>query len=323
MRRQIIVIFYSLFLWLGLPLHAAESGAEYSAEVITPGAAAASAPRAAIPNRGALFRLDHGGHTAWLFGTIHVGAADFYPLEPRLVAALSDASVLALEVDPLGDQGAIAQAVRDHGMYKNGRGPVTSDVSPPFRPRLQQLLRRYAIPADSVAGMKPWMLASLLTVSEFAAQGYDPALSVDTWLSRQARERKLRVVELESVAGQMMLFNRMSLAEQVRFLEEGIAAIDDEDQGKQAREIVQAWRLADAAGLDVLARKAQDDASFSGKFVQTVLLDQRNPGLAAGIAHLLARERNSFAAIGVLHLVGKGSVPELLRQRGIAVERIY
>jgi uncharacterized protein YbaP (TraB family) len=38
---------------------------------------------------------------------------------------------------------------------------------------------------------------------------------------------------------------------------------------------------------------------------------------------LMARENNSLAAIGVLHLVGKGSVPELLRKRGLTVERIY
>jgi uncharacterized protein len=130
-------------------------------------------------------------------------------------------------------------------------------------------------------------------------------------------------VELESVAGQMMLFNRMSNAEQARFLEEGIAAIEDEEQARQAHDIINAWRHADQAGLDAIARKAEEDDTFSGKFVQHVLLDQRNPGLAAGIASLLARERSSFAAIGVLHLVGKGNVPELLRKRGIAVERIY
>jgi uncharacterized protein len=310
MQRQIIVLFCSLFLWFsvssGMPLHAAEAPAAGN-----------------IPNRGALFKLEQGGHTAYLFGTIHVGAADFYPLEPRLMAALQQASVLALEIDPLGDQAAIARAVRDHGMARNGRGAVAEELSPAYRPRLQQLLRRYAISPETVAPMKPWMVASLLTISEFAAQGYDPALAVDAWLSRQAKERRLRVVELESVSGQMMLFNRMSNAEQARFLEEGIAAIEDEEQAKQAHDIVNAWRHADQAGLDAIARKGEEDDTFSGKFVQHVLLDQRNPALAAGIASLLARERHSFMAIGVLHLVGKGNVPELLRKRGIAVQRIY
>lgn len=314
MRRQIIVMFCSLFLFG--PLHQAAAAAEDT----TP---ALQAPASPIPNRGALFKIERGGHTLYLFGTIHVGAADFYPLEPRVMAALARASVLALEVDPLGDQAKIVKAVREHGLYQNGRGPASAELAPPFRPRLERLLRKFAIPDDAVATMKPWMLASMLTVSEFAAQGYDTGLAVDAWLSQQARARRLRVVELESVAGQMALFSGMSMAEQARFLEEGIAAIEDEEQAEQARAIAQAWRSADIAALDALAVKAAADDTFSGRFVQQVLLDGRNPALADGIAKLLARENNSLAAIGVLHLVGKGSVPELLRRQGMAVERIY
>ena len=305
MQRQIIVMFCSLLL---LALGCAGAGTAAAQEV---------------PNRGALFRLEQGGHTAYLFGTIHVGAADFYPLEPRMMQALKSATVLALEVDPLGDQAQMVKAVREHGMYPKGGGPVSADLAPPFRPRLERLLRRYAIPGESVAMMKPWMLASLLTVSEFAAQGYDASLAVDAWLAQQARARRLRVVELESVAGQMALFNGMSLAEQALFLQEGIAAIEDREQAAQAREIADAWRRADQAALDALASKAAADDSFSGRFVQRVLLDQRNPGLADGIAALLAREQHSVVAIGILHLLGSGSVPALLKQRGVSVERVY
>lgn len=313
MRRQIIVMFCSLFFFGPAGAAVAEAPAALTQ--------AQSAPH--IPNRGALFKAEQGGNILYLFGTIHVGAADFYPLEPRMMAALARATVLALEVDPLGDQATIIKAVREHGLYQNGRGPASAELAPPFRPRLERLLRKFAIPDDAVATMKPWMLASMLTVSEFAAQGYDTGLAVDTWLSQQARARRLRIVELESVASQMALFNRMSMAEQARFLEEGIAAIEDKEQAEQAREIARAWRTADIAGLDALAQKAEQDQTFSGRFVQTVLLDGRNPALADGIAKILARENNSLAAIGVLHLLGKGSVPELLRRRGITVERIY
>ncbi|MES2258838.1 MAG: TraB/GumN family protein [Pseudomonadota bacterium] len=308
MRRQIIVMFCALLLFVAGGVRAEAS---------------APAAQDAIPNRGVLFRLEQGGHTSYLFGTIHVGAADFYPLEPRVMEALRRATVLALEVDPLGNPAQIVKAVREHGMYRGGRGPASADLSPPFRPRLARLLRKFDIPDESVAAMKPWMLATLLTMSEFAAQGYDSSLAVDAWLSQQAKQRQLVVLELESMAGQMALFDRMSGPEQALFLEEGIAAIEDRQQAAQAREIAQAWRTADAEALDALARKAADDDTFSGRFVQTVLLAQRNPGLADGIAALLARENNSLVAIGVLHLVGTGSVPELLQRRGITVERVY
>lgn len=314
MRRQIIVLFCSLF-WFVPPALWAQEGAQQQASQ------QASAPGAA--NRGALFKVVQDGHTLYLFGTIHVGAPDFYPLEGRVLGALERASVLALEIDPLANPARMAQAVQQYGMYARGAGTAQAALPAPYRPRLERLLRQYALDADTVASMKPWLLASVLTVSEFSAQGYDTALAVDAWLARQAHQRKLPVLELESPESQMALFDRMTAEEQSRFLQEGIDAIEDHQQASQAREIAEAWRAADAAALDTLARKAAEDDTFSGRFVQRMLLDGRNPALADGIAALLARETDSLAAIGVLHLVGTNSVPELLRKRGLAVERIY
>jgi uncharacterized protein YbaP (TraB family) len=276
-----------------------------------------------VPNRGALFKLQRDGHTAWLFGTIHVGAADFYPLEPRVMAALDRASAVALEVDPRGDSGKLLQAVRQFGLYAAGGGPASAEIAESYRPRLARLLAQYGISAAAVAPMKPWMLASVLTVSEFAVQGYSSELAVDGWLSQRAHQHKQKVVELESAASQMALFDRMTAAEQARFLEEGIDAIEDKELGVQPRDIAQAWRSADRAKLDALAQKAAEDETFSGKFVQKVLLDERNPQLADGIVRMMSKEQHGFAAIGILHLVGSGSVPELLRRRGVTVERIY
>jgi len=278
---------------------------------------------AAVPNRGALFRVEAGGHVTWLFGTIHVGARDFYPLEPRLMAALREASVLALEVDPLGSQNDIARAVREHGMYQNGRGPASAELPAPYRPRLDRLLRRHEIGPQTVALMKPWMIASLLTVREFEAQGYQAELAVDAWLAQQAHGRGQKVMELESVQGQMALFGRMPLADQALFLQECIDAIEDKEQAGDAREIARAWATADQAALERIAAKTAADTTYSGKFVSQVLLAGRNPALAARIAALLKSERRSVAAIGVLHLVGAGSVPELLRAQGLLVERVY
>ncbi|MBB3223922.1 TraB/GumN family protein [Pseudoduganella umbonata] len=296
---------------------------------------AALAPRAmaadGTPNRGALFRIEqpaagnagNAGNVAWLFGTIHVGAKSFYPLEPKIMAALENAAVLALEVDPLGSQDDIARAVREYGMYPAGRGPASAELAAPYRPRLERLLRQYDVPPASVAPMKPWMLASLLTVREFERQGYQTDLAVEMWLSHGARARKQKIVELESVQAQMALFGRMTTADQALFLQETIDAIDGSEQASDARAIATAWATADQAALDRIAEKTATDDTFSGRFVSRVLLDGRNPLLADGIAKLLAREKQSVVAIGVLHLVGKNSVPELLRRQGLRVERVY
>jgi uncharacterized protein YbaP (TraB family) len=303
MRRQIIVLFCSLFFFALGPAVAVEQ---------------AAAPNVA-PNRGALFKVQQDGHTLYLFGTIHVGAKDFYPLEPRLSGLLKNAPVLALEIDPLADQQKLVRAVQQYGISAKGSSALTAE----WRQRLNRLLKQYNIAPETVATMKPWLLASVLTVSEFAAQGYDAALAVDAHLSKQAHDAGQKVVELESPESQMALFDKLTPTEQLVFLQEAIAGIEDKEQADQAREIAEAWRHADVKALDALALKAEHDDTFSGRFVQKVLLEGRNPALADGMVKLMARENNSVVAIGVLHLIGKTSVPELLRKRGLSVERIY
>lgn len=302
MRRQIIVMFCGLFL---LPLPAAF----------------AEAPPAAV-NRGALFKVQDASHTLYLFGTIHVGAPDFYPLEPTVTRALHEAGALALEIDPTADPRLAASAVLKYGMDAPG-GKAPADCRQVLAPRVTPLLQKYGIPAEAAAPMKPWMLASVLAISEFSTLGYRADLAVDSYLSQQAKQRRIPVLELESMESQLALFGGMTPDEQCRFLEDSVASIEDKDQKEEAREIANAWRTADAAAFERLAAKAATDPSFAAQFVQKVLLDGRNPALADGIANLLKREKSSLAAIGVLHLVGSQSVPDLLRKKGLKVERIY
>ena len=302
MRRQIIVMFCGLFL---LPLQSA----------------LAEAPSVA-QKRGALFKVQDASHTLYLFGTIHVGAPDFYPLEPTVTQALNGAGALALEIDPGADPRKAVSAVLKYGMEAPG-SKVPPDCRQTLAPRLAPLLQKYGIAPEAVAPMKPWMLASMLAIGEFSTLGYRSDLAVDSYLSQQAKARKIPVLELESMEGQMALFGAMSPLDQCRFLEDGVASIEEQEQSQEAREIADAWRNADAAAFDRLAAKAATDPSFAAQFVQKVLLDGRNPALADGIAKLLAREKSSLAAIGVLHLVGDKSVPDLLRKRGLKVERVY
>jgi uncharacterized protein YbaP (TraB family) len=66
--------------------------------------------------RGTLCRVDYQGHTCYLFGTVHVGQAAFYPLEPQVTHALQQADRLAIEVD-IRNTAAFQQAILQYGLY--------------------------------------------------------------------------------------------------------------------------------------------------------------------------------------------------------------
>jgi uncharacterized protein YbaP (TraB family) len=292
MRRQIIVVFLSLF-WIAL------------------------APASAT-DRGALFKVTGSGHSMYLFGTMHVGLPEFYPLEPRIAQAVAAASTLALEVDPALPAEVAAKAMLDHGMAAAG-----ATMPAPLAARLARALGKAGIDPAAVAPFKPWMVALILTIGDIAAQGYSPGLSVDSHLSGLARAAKVNVISLESAGLQMALFDRLSDAEQLRYLDESMAMIETGKARAQTREVVDAWRTADRKALDALAAKLESDMTFFGRFTQQALLAERNPGMADKLLQLLAQENNTVAAIGVLHLLGKNSVPALMRARGVTVERVY
>ncbi|MCC2972969.1 TraB/GumN family protein [Massilia sp. IC2-476] len=296
MRRPIIVVFFSLFL-LAFQALAAE--------------------------RGALFKVSGSGHSLYLYGTIHAGRPDFYPLEPRIRQALEAAPTLALEIDTARDPAAMAAALQQHGMYGNPRLGLAG-LAPERRQRIETALKRQGLDPAALKQLKPWMIVMTLAVIDAAKMGYDPRLGVDSHLAEQARSKgKTRIAELESIGYQAALLDRLKDEDQWKLLEETLEHMASGRQLRESRELFDAYERADQAALERIAQRMEEDDSISGKFMRELLMDERNGPMADKIVSLLGRENNAVVAVGLLHLVGKRGVPELLRKRGIKVERIY
>jgi uncharacterized protein len=163
-----------------------------------------------------------------------------------------------------------------------------------------------------------------LAMVDLMKMGYDPRIGVDAHLAQQARAGgKTRIVELETVGYQSALMNRPGEEEQWKMLEETLEHMASGRQQREARELVDAYERADQAGLERIAQRMEEDNTLGGRFVRELLLDERNGPMADKVEALLARENNAVVAVGLLHLLGKRGVPELLRQRGVKIERLY
>lgn len=279
-------------------------------------------PAAHATDRGALFRLTLDGHVMHLFGTLHVGLPAFYPLEDRLTGALAASSTLALEIDPDQPRSDLQDALHTYGMLAPGN-PAYDSLPPQQKRRLDSLLRQGGLDATSMLGFKPVLLATMLALAEYTRQGYRSDLSSDAWLAHEARRRHVRVLALESLGSQLALLDRLPMPDRWRFLDEMMDTIESGAQRTEAQEVVRAWSTADQRALDRLATQCESDRSVSGRFVTQVLLKERNVGLAERLLQLLRSEDRTVAAIGVMHLLGTGSVPELLARSGVSVERVY
>jgi len=290
--------------------------------LLSPARAATPADAAPpAPPRGALYQVSDGRHTLLLFGTIHVGAPDFYPLEPKLQQALAAAPTLALELDPQ-NTAAMQSAVQRYAVYPAGQ-QLLDQLDPALRERTRTTLQRFGMTPDNVQQLRPWMLAMALTVQEYVRHGYRTDLAVDSHLAESVRAHGGRVIELESADRQLGLFSKLTPAQQAHFLSDTLQELDDADLTRKLDRLVAAWRRADSADFGAALQEMQQDDSFASRFAVQTLLRERNPGLAAGIAGLLRQQDKAVAAIGILHLVGPDSVPVLLEKQGLQVRQLY
>ena len=283
---------------------------------------AQTAPSAATPpNRGTLYRVLHDGHSAYLFGTIHVGQPSFYPLEPVVLRALADAGKLAVELD-IRDQAPLKAAVEKYGVLTP---PQTLEqvLAADTLADLRQVLNRLAVPFAAVARMKPWMLSNVLLALALEKAGFARDQGIEMVLLGQAKISEKPVVSLETAGYQIGLFDTLDAGQQEQYLRETLQALKSGKIEQQSRELVDAWGRADSDALEKLLQQELSAPTVTADFTRRVLLEQRNPLLAAAIQNLVDAETNSFVAIGSLHLVGPGSVPKLLEKHGYRVEKLY
>ena len=271
------------------------------------------------PKRGLLYEIRTGSKTVYLFGTIHVGKPEFYPLSPQVTRALSSSQRLYMEAD-ISDMASITAAVNTWALYPEGT-TLDQKLSPALMKRVREKLALYKVPGDAALRMKPWMVAQSIILGEAAQAGYDPNLAVELYLSGLAAGLRKEIKGLETLDEQFAMFDAISEADQQAFLDEVITEIDSGGGRKELISLARAWAAADAAGLDT-ARRLAMDAPPVGRRLMTRLLDQRNIVLSDRIADIVRNGPPSFVAIGALHLVGPDNVVELLRKRGFKISEL-
>ncbi len=313
MRKQSV-------LWLILLLSALLSPQITLAEDSPPLAAAQSGVTA-NPPRGTLYQVTYQGHISYLFGTIHVGKAEFFPLEPRATEGLAKADLLAIEVD-MRDAMALQDAMLKYGVYPNS-GTVDKHISAAALKRVKVALQNIGLPYDGVAHFKAWMIANLITIASVEKQGYRTDQSSETFLLNSAKTQGKNVAGLESAAFQLSLFDKLNEKQQESYLIESLDDLESGDTAKKTQDLLDAWSKADEPAFDGLLLEAKNDKSVNGKFVYRELLTKRNPMMADRIAALIKDNKSIFVGIGLLHLIGPDGVPQLLKNKGYEVTRLY
>jgi len=254
----------------------------------------------------------------YLFGTVHAGKADWYPLPSAVENAYADSQVLVIEAD-ITNMEAIEKSTE--AMTYKPPDQLKDHVPAEDYARFRKLLPRYAIPEQQVAQMKPFMAVSLLVFAEWGRAGYLPQYGVDLYLIKKAKGDLKKIVEIEGVDEQIRLMDSLTEQEVRTAFAGTITALDSGLTTEQINGMVDSWRAGNATRMLEIARsyneKVPGAAEFEEKFIWS-----RHPQMLAKIDDWLNRSKQRyFIAVGALHLAGPRGLVEELRKRGYVVRQ--
>jgi uncharacterized protein len=249
------------------------------------------------------------GREAFLLGSVHVLSKSFYPLSPVIDEAFAASKTLVEEVDldemndPATMIGLVGKAMLPDGQTLDQ--VVSKETYAAVRSRAEA----NGLPLPMLQRMKPWMVAVALTAAEVSKAGFDSKLGIDQHFFDQAKAAGMPRRALETAAYQFDRLDGLSSTLQETSLKAMLADIDA--QAKNIETLATAWRGGDTATLEQLLMEGFSDAPE----IAERLLYERNRNWVAPVERCLSENARCFVVVGAAHLVGRGSLIELLRDR--------
>ncbi|MBF2754499.1 MAG: TraB/GumN family protein [Gammaproteobacteria bacterium AqS3] len=270
------------------------------------------APVSIGESKPALWKLSDDDSEIWLFGTVHILNPDVQWQNRQIRNAFESADTLITEAptNEVSPQKMQRLTMR-HGFSKSKRS-FLKRLSPEADANLTQVLAMLGLPEEAVkasmAQMRPWLAATMITVMTIQVRGADPNAGVDSVLWNQAKAQGKTLAYLETVEDQFNIFADLEDAEEMRMFEDTVKQLAEQPDMLDA--LVQLWLDAEQ---DQLAEMMQ--ASMSGMdSLRDAMLRKRNEDWAEQIKELMDGSGSYFIAVGAGHLAGSDSVQEILRE---------
>ncbi len=266
-------------------------------------------------DRGFLWQVSKGGHSSYLYGTLHVGRDNWLAAGPALAQALRASTTLALELDPLDPELGV----------RMGQALALAPVRPmaaETRERLLQQMRLQCMPEESVAQVPAELLLAGLALNLARRAGLDAQFGSEVFLSLTARASGMPVVSLETVELQLQALLAADATEAAQMLADGLKELESGHAREGLMELVSMWESGDVQRLDTYEQWCACVVTPMQKLQMQRLLEGRNPAMADRMDAMHRSGLRVFAAVGSLHMSGPRGLPALLVQMGYEIKRL-
>ena len=254
-------------------------------------------------------------NTVYLFGSILVLRPGDAGLPRAAEAAYDDAEQLVMEIDmddpAVADPLAMAAQMQRHALLPPGQS-LESVLGADYA-AVAAYFREAGLDAALLGGFAPWFVGMMVLQLEVARRGFDPAHGIEQQVTERAVADRKPILGLETPADQFAVLAGLSLPEQKRFL---LMTLEDTGQADaKLEQLLGAWRTGDTATLAQVLSEEFDEFPE----LYRPLTEDRNRAWVEQLTGLLDDRDDYLVVVGALHLVGRNSVVDLLRQRGYRV----
>lgn len=252
-------------------------------------------------------------NTVYLLGSLHLLNRDAYPLATAIEKAYTDSQQLIFETDIAAvNDPRIQTKMLELGLYPQGE-TLYQNLDGSTRMMLDKKLSELRLPSEQFAPFKPWFVALTLTILEFQRLGYNPNYGIDVYFFSKAKKDGKETGFLEPPDYQVDLLGNMDTHDQQVFLSQTLTDLDV--VADLAGNMVRYWETGDVDNLHTLLFQSFKDYPA----IHERLLLQRNKKWVVTVEKVMRQQKNVLFIVGVGHLVGPGSVVELLEQKGHSV----
>jgi uncharacterized protein YbaP (TraB family) len=255
-----------------------------------------------------------------LVGSIHVGQPDFFPLADPYEEAFTAADVLAVEVD-MTDPAVLQQSamlMMQKGMLP-GDETLQTRLEPALYARLEAYAKEKGVPLAMYMKLKPGIVAVVLSMEEYKAQGFDPELGIDKHFLDAAKAADKEVRALETVEDQLDIFLGIDDTLDDILITETLDQMND--VGAIIDEMIGYWKSGDADGMGTFMESQMGEGPEMEALYRK-LLDDRNVGMTATITEWLGQDQDVFVVVGAAHFSGEQGIVSLLEAQGWEVSQV-
>jgi uncharacterized protein YbaP (TraB family) len=265
--------------------------------------------------------------TIYITGTVHRLRDGMEWRSPKLEAAMAESKELWLELGEIADPGGLDEALHPvlEAFAAYDGTPLSQLLTVDENAALHAALARVGAPRrvfDNLDRMEPWYATYALGMTQLMGSEYDEANAIDDGLARMALAHGIPVKGMEDIEDQIELMTGMEIEDQVEELRFALKA--PPGVGQQMQRVGDlaygSWIKGETHMVEALVAMMHIGSSVGGIDTDALLI-YRNENWADVVEDILKGSGVSFIGVGAAHLVGPGSLQDILAERGIKTKR--